>query len=424
MLYRWRWPAFDVALAITLTALSVVNSDGPEMESSWWGFTVPLVLGIVVRRRWPLAAVILTVVGAAGHHLASTAEPIDLAVPVALFTLANAAHPRRVAGVTFGCLLLGVTLMCLTGPYKRQALFDVRSENFRAVRVPPEQMSDMASLIEGCWRAVPLMLVLGFAYLLGDHLRARRVHLETLEQRAADLEREQRQRVDLATAAERARITRELHDVVAHGLSVMVMQAQGGAAALRRHPERTESALQNVIETGRSSLSEMRRLLAVVRRDTSGSPELAPQPGVDALPELIDRIRTAGTPVSFAVQGDPIALPATVDLSAYRIAQEALTNTLKHAGDGASAAVRLGFNPDRLEIEVEDDGVGGLTSGDGAGSGLRGLGERVAMFGGELIAGPGAASGFRVRAILPLRPTSALAPGPTSALPLRPMSAG
>ena len=410
MLYRWRWPAFDVALAITLTALSVAYSDGPERESSWWILTAPLVLGVVVRRRWPLAAVVLTVAGALGHHVVApgSAQPIDLAVPVALFTLANTDRLHRTAAVTFGLLMAVVTLMSLVSPHEKQPLINVRVDAFRAVPVPPPaQLSDMAIVVAGFWRAVALILVLGFAYLLGDHLRARRVHSEMLEQRATDLEREQQQRVALATAAERARITRELHDVVAHGLSVMVMQAQGGAAALRRHPERTESALRNVIETGRSSLAEMRRLLTVVRQDTPDCPELAPQPGVDALPDLIDRIRTAGTSVSFAVEGDPVALPATVDLSAYRIAQEALTNTLKHAGDGASATVRLGFNPDRLEIEVADDGVGGLKPGDGAGSGLRGLGERVAMFGGELSTGPGASGGFRVLAILPLRPASA-----------------
>lgn len=412
MLYRWRWPAFDVALAITLTALSVAlsDSDVPEIDSSWWVLTVPVVLGLVVRRRWPLAAVVLTVVGVLGHHLVDpgAAEPIDLAVPVALFTLANADRLRRTAAVTFGLMLVGVTVMSLAGPYKNVGDLNLRVDAIVAVPVPPPaHVSDTSKLVMGGWRAVALMLVLGFAYLLGDHLRARRVHLQMLEQRAADLEREQRQRVALATAAERARITRELHDVVAHGLSVMVMQAQGGAAALRRHPERTESALRNVIETGRSSLAEMRRLLAVVRQDAPDCPDLAPQPGVEALPELIDRIRTAGTSVSFAVEGDPVALPATVDLSAYRIAQEALTNTLKHAGDGASATVRLSFNPDRLEIEVNDDGDGVRKPGDGAGSGLRGLGERVSMFGGELSAGPGESGGFRVLAILPLRPATA-----------------
>jgi signal transduction histidine kinase len=249
------------------------------------------------------------------------------------------------------------------------------------------------------------MLVLGLALAFGDGVRSRRAHLRTLEQRAADLEREQHQRTALAAAAERARITRELHDVVAHALSVMVVQAQGGAAALRRHPDRTETALQNVIATGRTSLAEMRRLLDLVRQDPSGNPQRAPQPGVDALPELIDGVRAAGTPVTFTVEGNPVPLPLTVDLSAYRIAQEALTNTIKHSGgQGVSARVRIAYRPHEIELEVTDDGKG---PGDQAreGNGLRGIAERVAVLGGELSVGPlETRRGFRVNATLPLRP--------------------
>jgi signal transduction histidine kinase len=276
------------------------------------------------------------------------------------------------------------------------------------------QQSDADRLVSGLLSAggnglLP-MLVLGLALAFGDGVRSRRAHLRTLEQRASDLEREQHQRMALAAAAERARITRELHDVVAHGMSVMVVQAQGGAAALKRHPERTADALQNVISTGRASLAEMRRLLGVVSRDPTDDPELAPQPGLAALPGLVDQVRAAGTAVRLSIEGQPVPLPASVDLSGYRIAQEALTNTIKHAGAGASAEVRIAFTPDWVEIEVSDDGAGERVPRGPNGNGLRGIAERVAMLDGVVAVGPGVDGGFRVWALLPLRSADATAP--------------
>jgi signal transduction histidine kinase len=277
-----------------------------------------------------------------------------------------------------------------------------------------EPRSDADRLVSGLLNAggnglLP-MLIIGLALAFGDGVRSRRAHLRTLEQRASDLEREQQQRMALAAAAERARITRELHDVVAHGMSVMVVQAQGGAAALRRHPERTADALQNVISTGRASLAEMRRLLGVVSRDPTDDPELAPQPGLAALPALVDQVRAAGTPVRLSIEGQPVPLPASVDLSGYRIAQEALTNTIKHAGAAASAEVRIAFTADWIEIEVNDDGVGERVPPGVNGNGLRGIVERVAMLDGVVAVGPGTGGGFRVWALLPLRSRDAAAP--------------
>ncbi|MEV6344256.1 histidine kinase [Actinoplanes sp. NPDC051851] len=371
---RW-WLITDVALTVILTVLTLSYADS-DKDGPWLVFAVPMVLGLLVRRPWPLAALIMTVVGALGHHLTdfSGAEPLDLAVPITLFTLADADHLRRTATRAFAVLIALVVLLSVPQPFlhPEKATSVARTERVlkrnalpvlpigpvaRAVEPPDEVEETSTRIFATVWRSAGLIFLLGFAFLLGANTRGRRLHLRTLEQRATDLEREQRQRVALATAAERARITRELHDVVAHGLSVMVVQAQGGAAALRRHPERTETALQNVITTGRSSLEEMRRLLAVARQDPAADPELAPAPGVEALPDLVDTIRAAGTPVTFAVEGDPIPLPAALDLSAYRIAQEALTNTLKHAGTGARATVRLGFHPDHVEIEINDTGA-------------------------------------------------------------------
>jgi len=190
---------------------------------------------------------------------------------------------------------------------------------------------------------------------------------------------------------------------VAHGLSVIVVQAQGAAAALDRHPDQAAEALQNVIATGRDSLADMRRLLDLVRRDPTEDPALAPPVGVAYLPDLIDRIRAAGTTASLVITGDPVPLPASVDLSAYRIVQEALTNTIKHAGRAAAVDVRLDFGPERLELEVVDDGAGGPAGEDG--TGLRGIAERVSMLGGEWSAGPAPDKGFRVWAALPLEAT-------------------
>ncbi|MEU4619824.1 histidine kinase [Actinoplanes sp. NPDC023801] len=405
---RLRGLAVDLAAAIVLTAASA--GELRDDIDRWWVFTLFMVAGLLVCRHRPLLAVILTAIGSFGHHVPEPAgvEALDLTVLIALSALAAADRPRRVGAITCGFLMAAIAGVSLLGPTSagdRPAF----NPDPRVVAVHPDRTPMMVAepdeedVADRLAQSSGLLLVVAAAYLLGDNLRGRRIHLRTLERRAADLEREQRQRVALATAAERSRITRELHDVVAHGLSVMVVQAQGAAAALRRHPDRTETALRDIVTTGRSSLAEMRRLLAIVREE----PELAPQPGVEFLPELIDRIRAAGTAVTFTVEGDPAPLPAGVDLSAYRITQEALTNTLKHAGEGASAVVRLGFLPGVLEIEVHDDGRAPVArSGRGTGNGLRGIAERVRLLDGSLETGTGPDGGFRVLARLPLRPAA------------------
>jgi signal transduction histidine kinase len=241
------------------------------------------------------------------------------------------------------------------------------------------------------------------AFVLGDSIRGRRDQVRILQQRAEDLEREQQQRAALATAAERARITRELHDVVAHSLSVMVAQAQAAVAAQQRHPERTSRAMQEVVTVGRASLAEMRRLLGALGPSVAGGRE--PQPGLGALPALVDRVRATGIPVRLDIHGEPAALPASVDLSAYRIVQEALTNTLKHAGTGARATVSLDYQAEHIGIEVCDDGAGRPVATPAEhGNGLRGIAERVSLLRGELSIGPAPRRGFLVRARLPLHP--------------------
>jgi signal transduction histidine kinase len=374
----------------------------------WWAFGALCVLGLLVQHRWPLAALILATAGAAGH-LSDPTFPVwptlDLSVPIVLFTVTTSSTRRRWIPCTATLALIGgVYLENLIGQYL--ATKPVPGGG----RVRGGDISLVMTAYQAAEKSYQIILVLVLAFAIGTSVRNRREHLRTLEQRAADLERERDQRAALATAAERARISRELHDVVAHGLSVIVVQAQGAAAALERHPERTATALRAVIATGRDSLAEMRRLLGVARRDPAEDPQRAPQPGLGALPALVDQVRAAGTPVTLRVDGDPVALPAGLDLSVYRIVQEALTNTIQHAGTGARATVALGFAPDELRIEVTDDGTGPAPSAPGKGNGLRGIAERVSLFGGQLVTGPAEGGGFRVCAALPLEPNPVQVP--------------
>jgi signal transduction histidine kinase len=367
-------------------------------ELTWWLLGALCVAGLVIQHRWPLPGVVLAGLGAGGHLLNPRIGPLplDLAAPIALYTLATLARSRRTPWLAVTAMAVATYVLTFAGQYAA----DRGAPAYPGAKATvAEPVVDVETLLSAAKASVGVLLVLGLSMAIGVGTRNRRALLVTLEQRAADLEREQDQRAALATAAERARITRELHDIVAHGLSVMVVQAQGAAAAQARHPDRTAAALQDIIATGRASLAEMRRLLGVVRE----APQLAPQPGIAALPALVDQVRAAGTRVRLDVEGEPVPLPAGVDLSAYRIVQEALTNTLKHAGPGAQALVRLGFTAERLEVEVSDDGAAEpvLSTVDN-GNGLRGIAERVGMLHGELTAGPGPEGGFRVRALLPI----------------------
>jgi len=202
-----------------------------------------------------------------------------------------------------------------------------------------------------------------------------------------------------AIADERARIARELHDVVAHAISVIVLQARGGRRMLHEAPDETRSALDAIEHAGEQALTEMRRLLGMLRAADERA-ALDPQPGLDRLGELAGQVASAGLPVELRIEGEPVELPPGVDVSAYRIVQEALTNALKHAGP-ARATVTLRYGDEALELEVVDDGAGNANGG-GSGHGLVGIRERVGVYGGELEAGAHPDGGFRVRALLPL----------------------
>jgi len=242
-------------------------------------------------------------------------------------------------------------------------------------------------------------LPFGISWFAGFVLRERAAQAEAAEGRAARAELERDGAARLAVAEERARIARELHDIVAHSVSVMVLQVGAVRHGLPDALARQRDALQGVEEVGRTALNEMRRLLAATRPDGDGA-ELTPSPGLDDLDPLVDATARAGLPVLLQIEGQRVALPRALDLSAYRIVQEGLTNALKHA-HATRADLTLSYRTSELQIEVRDDGCG-PAPGDGLGHGLVGIRERVKIYGGEMAAGPAAGGGFALTARLPL----------------------
>lgn len=263
--------------------------------------------------------------------------------------------------------------------------------------------------------------------------RSRRETLEALVDRAEQLERERDQQAQIATAAERARIAREMHDIVAHSLTVMIAQADGGRYAAGADPTAATRALGTIGETGRAALTDMRRLLGVLREGppprtgsvpvvaaptaqpsgaspnatVAAGPAFTPQPSVEDVPTLVEQVRASGLRVSLVRTGTPRHPPPGVGLTAYRIVQEAMTNVLKHAGPDPAVTVVLSWRVDAIAIEVSDDGRGASAGTDGLGHGLLGMRERAALFGGTVSAGPRPGGGYRVRAMLPTGPAPA-----------------
>jgi signal transduction histidine kinase len=341
------------------------------------GLTAPLMVlmtaPVAVRRRWPLGAG--TVVLASNAVLAVTAGYASalaqgVAWLCALYAIAVWTDtPRFLAGI--GVLVVS-NLLGLFGP-------DAKVD----------------SIAIFTWAPILAMV------LVRGAVRGRQLRADALAARAELLEREHELRAHEAVAEERARIARELHDLVAHNVSVMVVQAGAERHALGAEQASTREALASIEQAGRQALVEARRLLGMLRRKDDGE-ELEPQPSVEHIDVLVEQIERAGLPVKLEVDGERAALPAGVDLCAYRIVQEGLTNALKHAGP-AHAEVVLRYAPRALDVEVRDDGRGAtLANGDGAGHGLIGMRERVALYGGSLQTGPRAGGGFEIRAHLPL----------------------
>jgi signal transduction histidine kinase len=363
-------------------------------------FTLGMVVPIVFRRTYPAAAFAAVIaVGALQVLLLRRPIGADLSVLVVLYTLA-AYRPRRIS-------LRGLAI-CLAGA-------TVATWRWHPVH-PVDGLYTVG--VETALFGGPVLL----AWLLGDSARWRRGYYQALEEKAARLERERDAQALVAAAAERARIAREIHDVVAHNVSVMVVQADGAAFALDGSPQRAREALGAISATGRRALAEMRSLLGVLRDpasrdvDLAAGPELGPQPGIDELGELLGQARAAGLPVSLAVSGVPRPVPEGEALAVYRVVQESLTNVRKHAGPGATAAVSLGYAGEGLVIRVTDDGRGpavpdgavpggagpGGAGPDGDGHGLTGMRERIELYGGSVRIGPRPGGGYEVVARLPL----------------------
>jgi signal transduction histidine kinase len=255
------------------------------------------------------------------------------------------------------------------------------------------------------WESVIVVLIATAGPLfLGGEVYGRRRYLSELEERAALLERDREEQARRAVREERARIARELHDIVAHEMTVMTVQAAAARRMLERDTTEAADALSAIEEAGHDALTEMRRLLGLLRTEDQPAAR-APQPGLGRLGGLVEQMEEAGLPVDVTVEGEPQPLPTGVDLNAYRIIQESLTNTLKHGGPGARATVRLVYGPGDLTVEIADDGRGAaqaLAKDEAAGHGLVGMRERMAMLDGELRAGPRMGGGYRVSARIPV----------------------
>jgi signal transduction histidine kinase len=370
---RW-FDASIVAIAM-LSGIEVLFGDVPG--PSWLLFPAVLLytLPLLLRRRFPFIAPGFVF----GVHIAIT------------FT-----DPQAVGSLDTGSIALLLTFWAVGERNEGQlavaglglGLGTIAIITVLDVRVGVEQAVNGALLGSLVWL---------FALLLGR--RGRRA--VAAEARAVQLERDHEQRAQAAVATERGRIARELHDVIAHSVSVMTVQAGAARMQLPDHPDRAVPPLMAVEETGRQALTELRRLLGILHENDART--LAPQPGLTDLPALAEAMRHAGVEVDVRVDGRPRPLSASLDLTAYRIIQEALTNVLKHAGT-AQATVVVHYHPDALRLDITDDGKAPPTTADGSGHGLPGMRERVHLFGGQLAAGPGRDGGYSVNAQLPLEP--------------------
>ncbi len=402
----------------TLAVILVAGSANAYANLAVLPASLALVGTVVVRRRFPVGAyaaavaigVAQVVVGIGPTFTNSPLQPTfaDVGILVLLYTLA-AERPRRVS---------------LPGLATCVVLF---AAGFARWNPGPQRGRPAEFFVVGAL----YLLVPVSAWVLGDSMGYRRAYSAALEERAVRAERDRDAQAQIAAAAERARIARELHDVIAHNLSVMVAQADGGAYAFDAAPERSRQALAEIGRTGRQALSEMSSLLGVLRTGPE-EPPLAPAPAAAEIALLVAQAREAGMRVSHLTEGAIRPLTAGQSLAAYRIVQEALTNVRKHAGPEAAAEVTVRYGQDELLIRVADDGLGDVAppaslprygvkaavpeGRDGsAGHGLTGMQERAALYGGTVQAGPRPGGGFEVAASLPFPPAAATAGSPPGA---------
>ena len=356
----------DTALAV-LVGLGVVSAwlvDPATDHRPLLGvlFAVAASAPLLVRRRWPFAAL------AALVALAFT-SPADGALTLPLLAIVYTVGSTRSWQATLAAAAIAV---------------------------------GANTIYQGTHDVIGPVLYCAAVAALGLYVGSRRTSLDALRERAERLDRERQLLAERAVAEERVRIAQELHDVVAHNVSLIVVQAQALGATVP--DERVTEATRGIADLGRQAMSEMHRTLKLLRANKDQAAQLGPQPGLGDLEELLERARAAGVRVELAVEGKPRPLSQSVDLSAYRIVQEALTNVVKHAGR-ADTTVTLGYRPDELEFTITNSGDAALNANAGAptagGHGLVGMRERAAMFGGTLTAGPRDDHGFEVRGVLP-----------------------
>jgi signal transduction histidine kinase len=365
------------ALAVAAIVDLVIGRNSPGAPSTSLWFAVPavavLMLPLFARRRFPFGApaaywILAAVLSFVDGLLIPSMESLFPVGLTSAFLLGNLRDSRQ-AGIGLAIVVAGITTV--------------------VYNIPGHATAEL----------ILLPVDFGIAWAAGFALRERAEQAEAAEVRATQAEREREAAGRIAVAEERARIARELHDIVAHAVSVMVLQVGAVRHNLPDALAEDRDALRGVERAGRTALAEMRRLLGAMRRDGDEA-ELLPQPGLDGLDSLLDEIGRAGLPVELHVDGEPFTLPRGIDVSAYRIVQEGLTNALKHAR-ASNADVTLRYAPEELQIEVRDDGDGGAKS-DGPGYGLVGVRERVKLYGGEMTAGAATGGGFILSTRLPI----------------------
>lgn len=387
-----RFPVGDVALVALLGIPLAAVSIYLIFETSLSGLPLAAVLSLTVTSvLMPLAALwrtaspvvsAVTIYFLALIHFITGAVflPVDVFVLVGLYSVVVHGNPTAgrasLGGAILGSLLLAIGMSLLrTGSI------------------------DKAVFISVGLSALGLTIA---TWAIAMARRTNTARYRLLTERTRELEMERDQQAQIATAAERTRIAREMHDIIAHSLSVIIAQADGGRYAALGDPEAAGRALGTISEVGRASLADMRRLLGVLRDPETDASPTQPQPLDVDLEELVEKVRSAGRHVSIVRMGTPRALPPGASLAIYRIVQEALTNALKHAGPSAQVTVLVQWLRSALSLEISDDGRGAAASSDGKGQGLVGMRERAAIYGGSVSAGPRPGGGFQVKALIPL----------------------
>ncbi|MGW3059851.1 sensor histidine kinase [Streptomyces goshikiensis] len=378
---RWRDLGLTLLVQVATTIPFVVPRDPLDSPATWPAYALTTLGNVpLMWRRRPVAAIFGMVVADSVYTLAldGPGQPLPYAPLVAVYTMALLC-PLRVR-IAMGVAVSGLVVasVALNTGTARELLF--------------------------------ALFVFAAAYALGRLQHTRQAYTAAVEARAAELERANRIEAEQAAARERARIAREMHDVLSHAVSIMIVQAEAGPVAVRRAPERAEAAFDAIAETGRDAMAQLRTMLGVLRADGAArAAPRGPQPGVEELAGLLERVRGSGLEVSYERTGAVRGLPASLEATVHRVVQEALTNVVKHAG-ASRVSVRLEYGARELAVTVTDDGRGPGSGGRGSGAapgghGLIGIRERAAAHGGTAVAGPGpGGSGFEVRVVLVTSP--------------------